>query len=141
MKRSTGLRSDPEKTFAWRRRSRKPIPVVSARRKAEKPQRDATVAAVKERDGGCQAAFLFDTDCAGPFDTHEVIRRSAWSGGHLVEANCLLLCRLHHEAVTTNPLVAEGLGLSRTNGMHDRWLAAKAEVLELGRFPYPGSRP
>ena len=141
MKRSTPLRTDPQRRLAWLRASRKPLPPVSPRRKAERPQRDAVRAAVLERDGGCQAAHLFDTPCVAPFDTHEVVRRSAWSGGYLVEPNCILLCRRHHEVATVNPLLAERLGLSRTNGGHQGWLAAKAEVRERAGFPYPGSRP
>ena len=135
MIRHTRLRSDPQKVAEWRRRSQKELAPLSPRRKREKPQRDATVAAVKERDGGCQAAHLFDSVCAGPFDTHEVVRRSAWPGGYLVEPNCLLLCRLHHDAVTGNPLLAERLGLGRTNGGHEGWLAAKAEVARMGSRP------
>ena len=112
MKRSTGLRSDPEKTFAWRRRSRKPLPVVSARRKAEKPVRDAVRAAVLERDGGCVAANLLPlVACRLPLDVHEVIPRSAWSHGYLVESNAVALCRAHHDYVGTHQSEAHALGL------------------------------
>ena len=109
----TPLRTDPEKRLAWLRASRKPLPLVSSRRKREKPQRDAVRAAVLERDGyECQAAGLvLHVACWGPLDVHEPIPRSAWPGVHLLPDRATSICRGHHCWVDANPAEAHALGL------------------------------
>lgn len=49
----------------------------------------------------------------GPWEVNEVIRRSQWPLGYLVEGNTDCLCQPCHRYVTGNPLEAEELGLQR----------------------------
>ncbi len=87
---------------------------MSTKRRKEAPLRKAVLQAVTERQGGrCAAAGLLPTLCSGPLDGHEVIARSAWPGGHLVESNIVMLCRCHHTYVTEHPAESERLGLRK----------------------------
>ena len=49
--------------------------------------------------------------CGGPDDVHEIIPRSAWAKGYLVDENCILVCRRHHDWIGDNPAAAHELGL------------------------------
>ena len=110
--RRTPLAANAEKARAWRRRSRKPLPALSTRRRQEKPQRDAVRAQVLERDGGCTAARLVPhVACGGPLDCHEVIPRSAWAAGYLVESNTRMVCRRHHSWIGDHVADAHAAGL------------------------------
>lgn len=99
---------------------------VSRKRQRERPQREAAIAAVIERDGeGCFAfrqimAFPMSKippgtpiTCAGPLDAHEVIQRSVYPGGHLDPANIRMVCRRHHSWLDTDASFAHELGLFR----------------------------
>lgn len=84
----------------------------SPKRIAEDAERKAVVRLVRERDRVCQAnAIVFDVSCAGPLDVHEVIPRSAWRAGYLDPANCILVCRAHHDWIGANPDQAHAFGL------------------------------
>lgn len=94
---------------------RKRVNAVSDKRLAERPTRQAVVAAVHARDRTCQGVHMIPGhekwDCAGPLDVHEVIPRSAWAKGYLEPANCVLLCRKAHDWVGDNPEAAHAVGL------------------------------
>lgn len=91
---------------------RKGLPAESAKRKAERPARARVRREVHERDGGCVAArFGLTGQCAGPLDVNELVRRGRWRAGYLVADNCVVLCRRHHDWVTTHVLEARALGL------------------------------
>ncbi len=92
-------------------RGTKPIPTFGRRRKSERQERRDVVAAVLARDGGCQATAMHPGQpCRGPLDAHEVIPRSAWARGYLVESNVLIVCRLAHELIGTEVERAHALG-------------------------------
>lgn len=106
---------------------RSPLRPMSSRRRTDLDTRAKVRAEVLERDNNlCQfwhyaweAPFRDDApsiagapiDCAGPLDVHEIIPRSAWAGGWLVPANCVTVCRTHHQWVTEHPAEAHGIGL------------------------------
>lgn len=91
----------------------KRIAFRSAKAEALLPERRRVVDAVWERDRGrCQARDLVrDIECGGRLDVHERIPRSCWPGGELVIANCMCICRNHHEWVGSEPEAAHALGL------------------------------
>jgi len=67
------------------------------------------------------AAFGPDPMCVFPNcsrhadDAHEILSRAR--GGSITDpANIAPLCRSHHDYITTNPEVAEAMGLSRSAG-------------------------
>lgn len=112
MKRRAQLRADPAKVRAWHERSRKALPAESARRKSEVGTRRKVKARVLARDGGCVGRLRVPAvGCWGPLDCHEIVPRSVWPGGHLVDANCVTLCRSHHEWVGANLIAADAVGL------------------------------
>lgn len=117
LERRTRLQADPEKTRAWQRRS-KPLPVESAKRKAQKPIRRAVRAEVLHRDKTCQARGLVHGRCRHPegedLDVHEIVPRGRWALGYLDPDNCIAVCRFHHEWITTHPKVASQLGLTKS---------------------------
>ncbi len=95
---------------------------MSSRRRREQAQRTRVRDAVYERDGQCVARMIPVVDlvevrcpvlCGGPFDVHEVIGRGR-GGDYLDAENCVLLCRQHHDWVTTHPEGATRLGLTRS---------------------------
>ncbi len=69
-----------------------------------------------ERGPVCEARL---DGCDGwAVDCHELLRRS--QGGSLTDpANLLLLCRTHHDWITTHPAEAVALGLSRWSWQRD----------------------
>lgn len=106
----------------------------SRKHAAEATERRDLVERVRRRDGyRCQARDLDveammlalaagDTDlrraldrfprrCDGPLDVHERIPRSAWRAGYLVDDNCLLVCRSHHDWIDDEPDAAHELKL------------------------------
>lgn len=84
----------------------------SKKRRKEAPARRDVREATWERQGGrCAAAGLLPGPCGGPADTHEMVARSAYPGGHLDLANTVGLCRLHHAYVTEHRAEAEAVGL------------------------------
>lgn len=58
-------------------------------------------AAVLERDSNQCQAIRMGGECAGPLDVHEIIRRSQWPEGQYVPANCVAVCRRHHDVLTS----------------------------------------
>lgn len=106
-------RKTPLRRTGFVARQRSALPAESAKRKKQRPARDAVRAEVLHRDKGCVARrYGLDGSCSGPLDVHEVIRRSRWSEGYLVVENCLALCRTHHRWVTEHDAEAKTLGLS-----------------------------
>jgi hypothetical protein len=106
-------RSTPDKIREWERRSRrKPIPVMSKKRRSERLTRAEVVLAARQRDGGCVGRGLIpDHHCSGALAGHEVIPRSAWPGGHLVVGNVRTLCKAAHRWVHAHEREAHALGL------------------------------
>lgn len=85
---------------------------VSAKRAAQAEARRDLVMRVHARDRTCRAAPLLPgMACGGPLDVHELIQRSLWAGGYLVDENCILLCRTAHAWLHANPLLAQSMGL------------------------------
>lgn len=91
---------------------------VSSKRKGEQTARANVCAAVVERDGHCVGVELVPGHVCGspdpsrpPLEVHEVIPRSAWPAGYLVEANCLLVCQALHDWIGLHPADAAALGL------------------------------
>lgn len=92
---------------------RSPLKSVGRKRRSKQAQRAALVQRVLYRDQRCQfnlrVALYGDTgtwpsqDHAGPLDVHEVIPRSVWPDGELVDDNCVTICRLHHQWVDDHP--------------------------------------
>lgn len=89
------------------------LPQQSEKRAAKRAARERVVEAVFRRDNyRCRAALSVpDVDCGGPIDPHEVIPRSAWPDGDLVESNVLTVCRAHHRWIDLHPDAAHALGL------------------------------
>lgn len=96
---------------------------VSKKRAAERTARLALLERIAKRDGGCVARpggrFDLGTACSTipgryAFEGHELVRRSQFAGGHLVDDNVVTLCSGHHEFVTANPAAAKSAGLSIT---------------------------
>lgn len=97
---------------------RSPLRPVSRRTAAKRALRHAVVEFVIARDESCRVPLhiaahesVWPVECAGPLEVHEVIPRSAWRDGELVESNCVLVCRLHHDLIGDNPAEAHRLGL------------------------------
>lgn len=91
---------------------RTPLRQQSKRKRAEAGARRRLVARVTERDRSCRAALLVaEIACNGPLDVHELIQRSLWAAGYLVDENCLLVCRAHHTWIDDNIARAHELGL------------------------------
>lgn len=115
--RRTPLQGNPEKTRAWRDRSRKPLPAKSKKRVAEDPERARVRQVVLDRDQGCMGRGILPGRCwhprDEPLDVHEVESRGTHPGSHLDPEVCLALCRGHHQWVTTHPAEAEALGYRR----------------------------
>jgi hypothetical protein len=88
---------------------------VSRKRQAERPERDAVLAAVMARDGRqCRAEAVWpELECHGGLDGHELAPRSVYPGGHLDAANIVLVCRRHHDAIGDNVELAHERGLHR----------------------------
>lgn len=86
---------------------------ASQKTKDERPQRQAVIALVHERDDEqCQAAELVPSvPCSGRLDVHEIYTRARFPGSHLHPDLCVCLCRGHHCYVTTHPVEAQALGL------------------------------
>lgn len=85
---------------------------VSKRRRDTFAERTLLILRVHERDVTCQARTRVpEIECGGPLDVHEIIPRSVWPRGELVEANCTLVCRSHHDWIGDNPVEAHRLGL------------------------------
>ena len=80
---------------------------VSKKRAAENRRRRALIARMQE-DGRPSCV-----NCGAPAeDLHELLSRAR--GGSITDpANCVPICRLCHDRVTTEPVWAAELGLSR----------------------------
>jgi hypothetical protein len=109
--RRTPLRADPEQTRAWQQRSRRRLPVRSARRAAEASERRKVVREVIARDGGCRGLEAFpDVACWGPLAAHEVLPRGR-GGDYLDPDAAVALCAAHHSHCHDHPLEAKAAGL------------------------------
>lgn len=111
MKRSPLKPPTPEAVAAWETKPRRRLPAESAKHRAQKPTRTKVVQFVRARDRTCQAVGLYEHDCAGPLDCHEIIPRSAWAGGYLEPSNVILVCRRSHQWIDGHPEAARQLGL------------------------------
>ena len=101
------------------RRPRKPLPLMSAKRRAELPRRAEVRREVLERDGTCVAAGLvLEVACASPnpdrprLEVDEIAGRGR-GGDWLDPDNCQALCQAHHDWKGAHPEQAEALGLTR----------------------------
>lgn len=83
----------------------------SKKRQDEDAARQALCKRVRARDRTCQAKGKLPHRCSGPLDVHEIIPRSAWRKGYLVDDNCILICRTAHDWVGDNPDAAHLIGL------------------------------
>jgi hypothetical protein len=85
---------------------------VSDKRLAEREQRDdVRETTLRRAMFRCQAPGAFGIRCSGVPDVHELQGRGVRPGGHLDPANCVALCRRHHDHVTTHPQDARIAGL------------------------------
>lgn len=88
---------------------KKPLAWKSAKRKAEAEQREEVRRVTAERAGGrCQGpSFDLPGECSSPYpwrpelETNEVRRRGTHPGSHLDASDTVLLCQLHHDAITS----------------------------------------
>ena len=90
------------------------LPPESKKRSEEYDLRATVRDRVFRRDGWrCRAKDLVPSVRCDPgvLDAHEIIPRSAWPGGHLVEDNIVTICRAHHQWVDANPAAAAAVGL------------------------------
>lgn len=117
---------------------RSPMSPMSAKRRAQLPERAAVKQAAHERDAWrCQFWPFYDRvehtmpllgfireerkegrlpaapiACGGiGLEAHEIIPRSAWAAGWLVLDNIASLCPRHHQWVTEHPEAAHAIGL------------------------------
>lgn len=104
---------------------RTPLSPMSKKRRRDLEARRQVIRLVHERDEQCvfwpyvwgSPAWVegdlqgAPVTCMEPLDVHEIIPRSAWSGGWLDPANCVLICRAHHQWVTEHPAEAHRIGL------------------------------
>jgi len=102
---------------------RKRINPVSKKRRDARPEHDAVVAAVFERDQGCRflsfraaceeatrpALTLADLICFGPPTPHHLKKASA--GGLFTLDNLVQLCAAHNDWVEDHPKEATTMGL------------------------------
>lgn len=121
-----------ERAARWRR---SPIAQASAKRLSQQERRTEVIAEVHARDKVCQGGALValaQIPHGGPLDVHELIARSQWAAGFLEPANCILLCRKHHDFVTTHAYSAHALGLRLWSWERDRVSPATAAGSALG---------
>lgn len=116
--RRSALRADPEKTRAWKNRSRKRLPARSAKQveigRRRRECRDAVVA----RDGAtCWAKALPTGISCGTapgrerLELHETLKRSRFSGAATDPRYQRLLCPAHHDWTEAEPAAATEVGL------------------------------
>lgn len=91
-------------------RRRKRIKQRSIKAEASQLERDQVMIRVRKRDRTCQARGVPHI-CGKQLDVHEIIPRSAWPGGYLVDSNCVLVCRAAHHWIDDHPYEAHDLGL------------------------------
>lgn len=103
LKRTGGLkRGKPLARSGGLKRSRTPIPTYSEDREDHRDERRALVARVIAAHPKCQAQIAgLCTDWST--EVNELMRRSAWKEGYLVEWNTEALCDQCHAHVTANP--------------------------------------
>lgn len=117
LKRGEPLKADPEKTRAWLDRTRKRLPMMSEKRKAELPVRRGVREAVFARDGfRCRIAPLLITagfhstsQCHGPLTPHHL--KKASGGGEYTEANIVTACLFHNDLMENEPIIAEKINM------------------------------
>lgn len=96
---------------APKKKKRPGLAFMSERRRGEMAERREVCAAVRLRDGfDCRAKGLLPGPCGGLLDVHEIIPRSAWPAGWLVVANCVAVCRQHHQWIDNHPAEAAAAG-------------------------------
>lgn len=112
MKRSPLTRKTPLRAKSPWRPARSPLARESAKRRAERLQRDAVRQEVLERDGGCVLRFVSDAGpCRGSVHVHETAQRSVVPGSHLRADLCVALCAAHHSWAHHNIDAARARGL------------------------------
>lgn len=101
----------------------RPAPLArrGRRSRSKRVLRAHVVARVLARDRyRCQAytklvalleRFTGPITCAGELDVHEIVPRSIWPDGELVDENCVAVCRRHHEWIDAHPALAHEAGL------------------------------
>lgn len=85
----------------------------SKKRKDELPERRALVVRkLVAAHWRCQGeAYNVIHVCWGPLDVHEIIPRSAWREGYLVDENCVVICRGLHDWIGDHEAEAHAHGL------------------------------
>lgn len=117
MKRGKPLRRNLETQRDWERRSRKPLPQVSARRQAERAARTATRVEVLERAGHrCAYAQIIPEVSCGNLPDRVGLEVDELQGGshrqreHTNPDECRATCPRHHDYKTAHKrLVLERL--------------------------------
>ena len=103
----TELERNPGQARAWERRSRRPLPVKSRRRRTGKTGTDKVRAEVFDRDGGCMLQGIGPA-CLGRLTYHH--RRKAGAGGAYTPDNGVALCVRHNLLVEDEPGMFVGDG-------------------------------
>ena len=87
---------------------------ISNKRRKKLMLRRAIVNKIMATNPVCKAANLDLGDCWGPLDVDEIVLRSQLKDAELIEDNCQVLCRKHHQWKHENPSKARELGLYRS---------------------------
>ena len=103
-------------------RPRTPLKARSKKTVARAPERDAVRVAV-----GTMCVLAWHSDCGGPLDVHELVRRGQMKDAPYIRELCVPLCRTHHD-LDVRMSVAERLGIRMPRWVWDQHgLAAVAE--------------
>lgn len=117
MKRGQGLKSDPQKQREWQDRSRKPLPMFSSRRRAQRKERAVFVAMVLKHRPMCEARLPMV--CAvRTTDVNELQRGSGREDCWLDWDKVSSLCRGCHGWITDHPDWAKHHGHQLPNDDH-----------------------
>lgn len=119
LRRRTGLKAVTPLSPGSSRLQRTPLSPMSKRRRGESQERRDVLDRIRRRDRNrCRATDLLRTAglagwevCDGPLDGHEIVPRSRWRDGYLVDENVILVCRRHHDWIHAHPVTARTLGL------------------------------
>lgn len=87
---------------------------ISVKRQKKLSLRRELVAKIMAENPVCKAKDMGLGDCWGPLDVDEITLRSQLKDAELIEDNCQVLCRKHHQWKHENPSKARELGLYRS---------------------------
>ena len=86
----------------------------SKNREQKRALRRELVKKIMATNPTCKAVNLDIGECWGPLDVDEIVLRSQLKDAELIEENCQVLCRKHHQWKHENPSKARELGLYRS---------------------------